>query len=119
MSQDKIFSKDILGCFYVPEFMFSTSETFLIMSTAYSLATAGKSVKTMNLLGRCDSVAVDYFIIHALGLFIKDKETSELKAKIIAVGVLIRASRSSKEVRVSKWRRTSPMNASRSGELSE
>jgi len=120
VKENKILSKNILGCFYIPSLVFCISETFLTLSTANAHATVGESCKTMNMLGRCDSAtgAADYFNIEgasefasdytkivqtvggfdALVEFIEDKETRKLKANIIAVGEKIRADRSSKQL---------------------
>ncbi|GMH75899.1 hypothetical protein TrST_g30 [Triparma strigata] len=116
VKSNKILSKNILGCFYIPELVFCISETFLTLSTANAHATVGESCKTMNMLGRVDSKqgAQDYFniegacefasdytkIVQTVGgfdslvNFIEDPQTRKLKADICAVGYAIREDRS-------------------------
>jgi len=108
VKENKILSKNILGCFYIPQLVFNVSETFLTLSTANVHATIGESCKTMNMLGRCDSKtgAQDYFniegavefssdytkiVLEVGGFdifveFVESKETVALKAEIIKVG---------------------------------
>jgi 3-dehydroquinate synthetase len=115
VQNNKILSKNILGCFYIPELVFNISETFLTLSTANAHATIGESCKTMNMLGRCDSKtgAQDYFNItgavefssdytkivlevggfDAFVEFIEDDETRKLKAEILDTGRQIRSAK--------------------------
>jgi len=115
VKENKILSKNILGCFYIPQLVFNVSETFLTLSTANVHATIGESCKTMNMLGRCDSKtgAQDYFniegavefssdytkiVLEVGGFdifveFVESKETAALKAEIIKVGRKMREAR--------------------------
>jgi len=115
VKENKILSKNILGCFYIPKLVFNISETFLTLSTANAHATIGESCKTMNMLGRCDSQigAQDYFNIEGAAEFssdytkivlevggfdtfvefIESEETRRLKKEIIQTGEKIRDNR--------------------------
>ena len=112
---DRILSKNILGCFYLPQLAFCVNEWFLTISSANAHATVGEATKTMNMLGVANSVvgATDFHNI--LGAsefasdftkilsevegfdnlidFIEDKATLKRKKAIIAVGKKIAALR--------------------------
>uniref|UniRef100_A0A7S3VG49 3-dehydroquinate synthase N-terminal domain-containing protein n=1 Tax=Chaetoceros debilis TaxID=122233 RepID=A0A7S3VG49_9STRA len=54
--EDKILSKNILGCFYLPQLAFCVNEWLLTISTANAHATVGEATKTMNMLGVANSM---------------------------------------------------------------
>jgi 3-dehydroquinate synthetase len=115
---DKILSKNILGCFYLPQLAFCVNEWLLTISSANAHATVGEATKTMNMLGMANSIvgATDFHNIlgaaefasdftkilsevegfdNLIG-FIEDKEILKRKKAIIAVGKKIAALREAK-----------------------
>ena len=115
---DKILSKNILGCFYLPQLAFCVNEWLLTISSANAHATVGEATKTMNMLGMANSVvgASDFHNITGavefasdftkilsevegfdnLISFIEDKTVARKKRAIIAVGKKIAQLREAK-----------------------
>lgn len=105
---DKILSKNILGCFYLPQLAFCVNEWLLTISSANAHATVGEATKTMNMLGMANSIvgATDFHnILGAVEFasdftkilsevegfdnlisFIEDKTVAKKKKRIIALG---------------------------------
>lgn len=105
---DVIMSKNILGCFYLPQMVYCVNEMHLTISSANVHATVGESSKTMNMLGVANSAvgARDYHnilggvefasdftkILTTVGgfesfvSFIISDEARHLKKAVIAVG---------------------------------
>lgn len=112
---DKILSKNILGCFYLPKLAFCVNEWLLTISSAAAHAAVGEATKTMNMLGIANSnvgatdfhnilgaaeFASDFTKILAevegfdsLINFIEDSTTIKKKERIIAIGKQIAAIR--------------------------
>jgi 3-dehydroquinate synthetase len=115
---DRILSKNILGCFYLPQLAFCVNEWLLTISSANAHATVGEATKTMNMLGMANSVvgATDFHNITGavefasdftkilsevegfdnLINFIEDKTVARKKRAIINVGKKIAALREAK-----------------------
>lgn len=115
---DKILSKNILGCFYLPQLAFCVNEWLLTISSANAHATVGEATKTMNMLGMANSIvgATDFHnILGAVEFasdftkilsevegfdnlisFIEDKKILRKKKNIIALGKKIAALREAK-----------------------
>ncbi len=115
---DRILSKNILGCFYLPQLAFCVNEWLLTISSANAHATVGEATKTMNMLGMANSVvgATDFHNILGaaefasdftkilsevegfdnLISFIEDKKMMRKKKSIIAVGKKIASLREAK-----------------------
>ncbi len=112
---DRILSKNILGCFYLPQLAFSVNEWFLTISSANVHAAVGEATKTMNMLGIANSIvgATDFHNILGgvefasdftkiltevdgfdnLVNFIEDKNIIKKKKAIITIGKKIAAIR--------------------------
>ena len=115
---DKILSKNILGCFYLPQLAFCVNEWLLTISSANAHATVGEATKTMNMLGVANSAvgAKDFHNITGaaefasdftkilsevegfdnLISFIQDKKILKKKKAILTIGKQIAALREAK-----------------------
>ena len=115
---DRILSKNILGCFYLPQLAFCVNEWLLTISSANAHATVGEATKTMNMLGIANSSigATDFHNVLGavefasdftkiltevegfdnLTSFIEDKNILKKKKIIIAIGKRIAALREDK-----------------------
>ena len=115
---DRILSKNILGCFYLPQLAFCVNEWLLTISSANAHATVGEATKTMNMLGIANSVVGANDFHNILGAvefasdftkiltevegfdnlisFIEDKTILKKKKNIIVVGKKIAALREAK-----------------------
>ncbi len=115
---DRILSKNILGCFYLPQLAFCVNEWLLTISSANAHATVGEATKTMNMLGMANSAvgASDFHNITGavefasdftkilsevegfdnLISFIEDKTVARKKRAIIAIGKKIAELREAK-----------------------
>lgn len=116
---DKILSKNILGCFYLPQLAFCVNEWLLTISSANAHATVGEATKTMNMLGMSNSTVGASDFHNILGAaefasdftkilsevegfdnligFIEDKNMLQRKKAIIAVGKKIATLRDAKD----------------------
>ncbi len=112
---DRILSKNIMGCFYLPQLAFCVNEWLLTISSANAHATVGEATKTMNMLGISNSAvgasdfhnitgavefASDFTKIVAevegfdnLVQFIESSSTLKKKKQIIDIGKRIAALR--------------------------
>jgi 3-dehydroquinate synthetase len=72
--EDRILSKNILGCFYLPQLAFCVNEWLLTISSANAHATVGEATKTMNMLGMSNSIvgASDFHNILGASEFASD-----------------------------------------------
>lgn len=115
---DRILSKNIMGCFYLPQLAFCVNEWFLTISSANVHACVGEATKTMNMLGIANSIVGASDFHNILGAvefasdftkiltevegfdnlieFIQDKKILQKKNDIIAVGKRIAALREAK-----------------------
>lgn len=112
---NKILSKNIMGCFYLPQLVYCVNEMFITCSSANIHATVGEAAKTMNMLGVANSAvgASDYSDIlgatefasdftkiikevdgfEKLITFINDRTTQSLKHEVLQYGQAIREAR--------------------------
>ena len=117
---DKILSKNILGCFYLPQLAFCVNEWLLTISSANAHATVGEATKTMNMLGISNSAVGSSDFHNILGAcefasdftkilsevegfdnlisFIEDKDVMNKKKNIIALGKRIAELREAKMI---------------------
>jgi 3-dehydroquinate synthetase len=115
LDDDVILSKNILGCFYLPQLVYCVNEMFLTITPAAAHATVGESSKTMNMLGIANSKtgARDYHNIlgahefasdftkilkevsgfEKLVSFIKCDEAQRIKRELLRTGAAIKALR--------------------------
>lgn len=117
---DRILSKNILGCFYLPQLAFCVNEWLLTISSANAHATVGEATKTMNMLGISNSAVGSTDFHNILGAcefasdftkilsevegfdnlinFIEDKDIAHKKQNIIELGKRIAELREAKMI---------------------